>query len=333
MTASDVTVQIDDRLRLLSAVLAVTRYPQDTQSRRRHRPHIQARVLTRYLADLGARQHPAAVGLQHLLDQGAPLEAMFTLVMRFGWPRLTAPHLPGWAPRYWNHHLWDFYTRYALAAFWSDDNDAAWAEAKIQAAHIFDLVRFRRFLEPFVGRVKEQLVFMPNLSYPADHAIGIRSSGQIIAIVPPPLAWGDSPPWPYDEESLVSYTCSSTLTQYSHLLRAYLHRNADTLAVISNRPLPVSDQFRTRHPTWNDQLITLLVAGLVAICLEDHFSTAESKSYMLMEQKVAGITVLPGTVSVLRRYLSEYGSRYQSLIEFLPFFPIHLRVANRLVSL
>ena len=54
---------------------------------------------------------------------------------------------------------------------------------------------------------------------------------------------------------------------------------------------------------------------------------------MLMEKKARGMAMLPGTVSVLRRYLQEVGNtHYTNLIEFLPYFPKQLRVAKKIVT-
>ena len=67
--------------------------------------------------------------------------------------------------------------------------------------------------------------------------------------------------------------------------------------------------------------------------LEDYVSEAEAKAYILMERKVRGMTILPGTVSVLRRYMQELGNKYESLIDFLPIFPRQLRIAKKIVTL
>ena len=39
---------------------------------------------------------------------------------------------------------------------------------------MFAKVAFKPFLEPFVGEVHEDLVFVPNISYPTDQEIGLR---------------------------------------------------------------------------------------------------------------------------------------------------------------
>ena len=73
----------------------------------------------------------------------------------------------------------------------------------------------------------------------------------------------------------------------------------------------------------------------VAIYLEDHVDEKEYRSYLLMEKKVRGMAILPGTVSVLRRFLQEKesSSKYSRLVEFLPIFPRQLRVAQKIVRL
>ena len=99
-------------------------------------------------------------------------------------------------------------------------------------------------------------------------------------------------------------------------------------------PIPVGEQFGKLHPTWEEQFVALWVAAAVAIYLEDHVSQAEAKAYVLMARKAQGMTILPGTISVLRRYLTERESgRYDSLLDFLPIFPKQLRVAKRIVTL
>ena len=124
------------------------------------------------------------------------------------------------------------------------------------------------------------------------------------------------------------------LTQYGRLLlTSYLRSNSDKLAEAQKTELPVGDQFAALHPTWEDQFISLFVAAAVAMYLEDYVSDAEAKAYLLMEKRARGMTILPGTVSVLRRYLQELGNKYENLLDFLPIFPKQLRIAKKIVTL
>lgn len=331
--APDVKVKIDDRVRLTAAVLSITDFPEKAQQRKRYLAHAHARLTSKYLADRGMRSHPAVQSLQAMLDQGAPLEALFALVMHMGWPGLEVTMLPRWVPEGWNKQLWDFYQRAELSAFLSGET-RVWEQACEQADNVFASVQFKTFLRPFLGDISESLIFMPNICYPADREVGIRVTDQLIAITEPPQAWGDSPPWPYDEAAMLTHSLRAALTQYARLLLlAYLRANAEKMAEVSSKELPISDQFKAMYPTWEEQFITLFVAAAVAMYLEDHVDPREAKAYILLEKKARGMQILPGTVSVLRRYLQEYGNKYHSLLDFLPVFPVQLRVAKKIMTL
>jgi hypothetical protein len=327
MTTSDITVKLDDRVRLLSAVLAASRYPEQAQQRRPHGTHAHARATRKLLAPL--QDHAAVQMTQTLLDQGAPLEALFTLVMAAHFPDMKVERPPRWLPNGWSDAMADFYTRANLAQWWREEDDA-WQKPREDAARILEKAVFKPFLKPFVGEVTENFVFIPNISYPTDHEMGLRLVRDLVALIPPRLAWGDSPPWPYHEDPTHVYRAA--LAQYGYMLMmTYLRAHAAQVAEAAQTPLPVSDQFGL---TWQEQFTSLFVAGAVAIYLEDHVSKAEADAYMLMERKVRGMTILPGVVSVLRRYLSELeAKRYQNLIDFLPVFPKQLRVAKKIVTL
>jgi hypothetical protein len=116
------------------------------------------------------------------------------------------------------------------------------------------------------------------------------------------------------------------------LLKAYLDAHETELAEISKEDLPLHEQFIAQYPTWREQFSTLFLSGIVAMYLEGHVDDKEYKAYMLMEKKASGLVNLPGTVSVMRRYLQEVGGdKYNNLIEFLPIFPKQLRVAQKIV--
>jgi hypothetical protein len=330
MTTSDVTVKLDDRVRLLSAVLAASRYPDQAQERRPHGTHAHARATRKLLVPF--KDHAAVGMVQNLLDQGAPLEALFTLVMAARFPEMTVERPPRWLPAGWSDAMADFYTRANLSGWWQEE-DAAWQKAREDATKVLEKANFKPFLRPFVGDVTENLIFIPNISYPTNHEMGLRLVRDLVALIPPRLAWGDSPPWPYDEDPTHVYRAA--LAQYGHMLMmAYLRAHAQQVAEAAQTPLPVSDQFGVKYPTWTEQFTSLFVAGAVAIYLEEHVSKAEADAYLLMERKVRGMTILPGVVSVLRRYLGELEARrYQSLIDFLPLFPKQLRIAKKIVTL
>lgn len=330
MSKKTVQVQIDDRVRLLSAVLAATTWPDKAQHPQKHRPHAHARQTSQHVAEYA--YHPAAEATQALLDKNAPLEALYTYILKLTWPDLEDIHVPPWVPTNWNHNLKAFYETTGLENFWQT-HEEAWQKAHQEAEKLLEKADFHTFLQPFVGEVVEELIFMPNISYPSNRSIGVRIGGQLICIAPPRIAWGDNPPWPFDEDPAHLYV--EALSNYARLLMlAYLRQNADDVATVAQKPLPVSPAFKQQYPTWGDQFTELFAAGAVALFLEDSVSKKEAQAYILMQNKAQGLKVLPGVVSVLRRYLNEYADgHYETFIKYLPNFPGHLRVAKTISTL
>lgn len=327
---SDVTVRLDDRVRLMSAVLAATDWPDKSQERQPHGTHAHSRATRKFLDPF--KNHEAVQGMQSLLNQGAPMEAIYSFALQLNWPKLEIAELPRWVPPRWNEQLRDFYEKANLAKWWKDE-ETVWQSSLYESQKMFKNVSFKPFLKQFMGDVSESLIFIPNISFPTDVEVGIRRDGELISIAPPRLAWGDSPPWPFDEDPAHIYR--SALSQYGRLLvQGFLRENAQVVSPIAETALPVSDQFRARFPTWQEQFTTLFVAAISALYLENHLNKREADSFILMQRKTQGMTILPGMVSVMRRYLTEYESgRYKSLMDFLPVFPKQLRVANKIVTL
>ncbi len=193
-----VEIRIDDRVRLMSALLSITHWPEAEQARKRHRAHVHARSTTKRVAPQA--DHPALHTLQTLLDQGIPLEGIYSYALNLSWPELTLVNPLPWAPPHWDEQLKDFYAKANLAGWWAEEKDA-WARAQEQIGKVIDGKDFESFFKPFVGDVTEQLILMPNISYPSDTEIGVRLEGQLFCIIPPRIAWGDNEPWPFDDDA------------------------------------------------------------------------------------------------------------------------------------
>ena len=330
MDKRQVIIRIDDRVRLMSAVLAATNYPDKSQERKKHGTHLHARGTRKLVAE--HNHHPAAHAMQYLLDQDIPLASMYSYELRLTWPGLAADEMPRWVPPRWNEHLKHFYDLTNLTKWWADEA-AQWEPPMRHLREIFGKVDLYSFLEPFFGPVVETLVFMPIISYPSDQSIGLLIGGELIGIIPPPVAWGDSPPWPYKDDEALAYRAA--LTEYINILMsAFMSQNAELMKSLAERPLPMEDKFVAAHPTWQDQFTALFKAAVIALFLEDSVSSLEAKSFMQYMQKVEHLTAMPGIITIFRRYLDEYkAGRYPSFAEYLPSFQKHLRVVKTIAAL
>jgi hypothetical protein len=326
---TDIAVTLDDRVRLLSALLAATRYPDDEQQRFPHGTHPHARH-TRSLM-LAHERHPAVIGLQSILDRGVPLEALFTVALTLGWPDLTVSATPDWLPPSWVITLRDFFRVSELAGWWEADAHA-WDKALDDVRLVLGDFALKPLFESFLGQIEETFTFIPNISYPTDLELALRLGQRLFLIVPPRLAWGTNPPWPYAEDP--AHLLRAAINGYGRLLlQSYLSRHADAVNEAARTPLPVSEAFARLHPTWADQFTALFIAGATAIYLEGRVSKAEADAYVLMERKTRHMEILPSVIHVLRRFLTETaGDKFKTLVDYLPVFARQVRVAQRLVG-
>jgi hypothetical protein len=329
---TDVTVRLYDSVRLISAVLAATNYPEKVQEAHPHGSHAHSRNTARYLKPY--RNHEAVKGMQALLDNGAPLEAMFTLVAHLPFPSLELNAPPKWLPPNWTQHLADFYEQAKLTDWWQDQHERElWDAAMAQSNIMFADTNFKAFLGQFVGEISETFVFMPNISYPSTREIGMRvRNTELVAVCPPRLAWGDSPPWPFDEDK--PYIHRVALQQYGRLILVpYLRRHADKVAEAAKSELPVSDQFRAIYPDWGAQFINIFMTAAITIYLEE-LDKLEARAFIQEQVRRHNMKILPGAVSVLNRYRQERESgKFDELADFLLVFPKQLKVAKKIMSI
>jgi len=322
--SGDVLIEVDDRARLIGALLAATRYPDLAQARKKHGVHAHARATRKRLTPF--HDHPAVQAADALLAQGMPVESLFALAFTLN-PATLRPAVPlaGLPPALANG-LPDFAQQADLAAWWQDEAEP-WDRAVSEAERALAGAQIGPFLDGFFGPTTARLVVMPNIGYPEDAEIALAAEGALIAVIPPRPAWGDSPPWPFDEDP--AYLLRAALVSYSRLrLSGPLLANADLIAEVMVEPLPVSEAFRALYPAWQDQFAQVLSGALAAIYLDEQVSPQEASAYLLMEKRLRGLDVLPAAVSVLRTYRGQKGAGSPLALErFLPRFPVLLRQA------
>ncbi|MBK9123310.1 MAG: hypothetical protein IPM16_09345 [Chloroflexi bacterium] len=329
---ADVEVRIDTRVRLMGALLAMTQYPESVQHVRPHGVHVFARNTRRTLGDMSG--DPTVVQVQQLLDDGITLETLFALSMHLHPTtfELVRP-LPGWVPSNLATNIRDFNKRTKLS-LWFEKERAAWEKAEQESRNVFASVQFRPLLSQFFDNVPTRFVFVPTLLYPSDRDVTVLFDGELICIAPPPLAWGDNPPWAYDDPAMLSYSLFNALGGYGKLLLdRELEANPGAIEEAADQALPVNEQFRAAFPTWKGQFRELFAYALTALYLEDYVSDREYRAFVLIEQRMRGMNILPGTVNVMRRYMKERGNKYATIADWIRVFPIQLRLAKRFVSL
>jgi hypothetical protein len=331
MSDSPISVRIDDRIRLLSAILAMTTWPEQEQDRQPHGVHAHARMTRAHLTE--DEYHPAVLSMQELLEAGLALDTIFSFAACLNWPGLRARGgVPEWASKEWPAQVRDFMHRTRLRNLWEEET-STWNHAAEQAARALKDCQPLDLLGKFFGTSQVKLVFQPNLCYPTDRSVGFRRDKSVVAISPPRIAWGNNPPWPYDDDAAA--TCQDAFRAFTRvLLREYLAKHPEPIEQARRIKLPIPNVFRAQNPDWLDQFAVIFISGATAIFLEQTFGEGEAKSYVMMTHKAHNFKVLPSVIEVLRHYLSEQErGKYDSFAEFIPTFCKGLRVTEQLKRL
>jgi len=323
-----ITVEVDNRVRLMSALLALTTWPEQEQAFKPHGVHAHARRTREALAEF--EYHPAVISMQEVLETDHPLSEIFSYSSYLSLPGLRLQgHAPQWSPTDWHILIRDFAIRSHVNDVWERDH-AAWDSAAEESRRALEPGDPREMLARFFGPLNVDLIFMPNISYPTADSLGFRDKRRLIAVVPPPIAWGTNPPWPYDDNP--ADTPRDAFSTYARtLLREMLDAHPEEAEAARKVKLPVPNIFMSRHPGWFDQFAVLFVSGLTAIYLREVFGEVESKAYIMMVHKAHGFEALPSVIDVLENYLQlQAEGKYSTFIEYLPIFTKSLRVAENL---
>jgi len=318
-----VLIRLDDRARLISAALAATLYPLQSQQRQKHGVTLHARGTRKWVSVYGT--HPAVLTLQGLLDAGIGLEPIYTHILDSDWPTFNSERRADWVPPEWGEQLRQFHESANLAAWWTDE-DEQWQLPIRHLTRVLAPMDLYRALEVYFGPLREQLVVLPNISFPTDQILAVRSGDDLFAVLPPRRAWGDSAPWPYESDK--TYVYQEALRAYLRLLLdAMLDAQPEEVAAASERPLPVGERFARLHPIWREQFTELFIAGAMVLFLEDTLDPREARAYAQQVTKVEGLTLLPNVVRLMKRYEGDRAlGKYATFMDYFTIFIRQLRV-------
>lgn len=316
MAAQAILITVDDRVRLISAALAATSWPEREQTAQRFRAHAHARATARQMAPW--RDHPAVRTLDALLSQGVLLRDIYTLVFALAGSDPADGAWPDWLPPGWLDDLRDLQEAAALHAWW-DEHHPAWTLACEQATQALDGIHLAAFFEPFFGPSIPSPALMPNICYPCLIPLGISAAHAAIALVPPRIAWGDGEPWPFHEDR--AYLLRAAVTAFGQvLLESHLagHRSNGAESDPDGPAAPPVEAF---------------LSGAVALALEQILGAAEARAYLLVEARTNGARVLPRVVEALKDYLAAHAAgQYPHFASYLPVFAAHVRAGQERFS-
>jgi hypothetical protein len=218
---SQVEIVIDDRLRLITAVLAAGNWPDIEQAQLTHAVHPHAKQTRQYVANAAA--HPAVIWTNQVIEHGESLDDVFTAVSQ----------------NIQQEIFDDFQKVTKIEPFWQE-HTADWDEAQNDLTNIFQDSQLPTFLNQISDEpITKTIRIMPNLIYPVLFPVLVSGSDALTLILPLPKAVGESPPWPYGEDPgwvhanacrrLVQFALANTLETLPDDQQALLTHAAVTL--------------------------------------------------------------------------------------------------------
>lgn len=277
-----ITISLDDRVRLVTAVLAASQWPEREQQQTPHAVHPHSKQTAYYVEE--SAEHTAVTSLNQGLAQGIPLSDYFAAALRCTWPDFTPQEAlpPRLADGTWVKSLADFYQQTNLGQFWQDEGEP-WQVAYHDLIGIFQDSQLPAFLQKLCGDTLPNLVIVPTVVYPLLQPVLAKTAEADYMILPPAKAWGESAPWPFGEDPgwVIAQSCF-------HLVQHFL---ADTLAQM------------------DETSRGLLTYGAVTLCLAEEFDEAEAMTYLVQKKKEQKLPTLPLAVETLRDYLAEPNDR------------------------
>ena len=278
---SEISILIDDRARLVTAVLAASQWPKLEQAELTHAVHPHAKQTQQFVKRVA--DHAAVTAVNQALTASVPLSHLFSSVLRTNWgsflPQEPLPEDDRFDTAAWLKLLADFGEKSGLPIFWAS-HQAAWDEGLTDLKSIFHESTIGRFLAHLRRKpLTQQIAIMPNLVYPALRPVLAETAVTVYLLLPPPKAVGESPPWPFDEDPgwVLDHTCHALM---DHFL-------ADILAQFG----PDQQQ--------------LLKYAATTLFLEEAIDETEAMGYLIRTKKQHNLPRLPLAVEELRHWLPQ----------------------------
>jgi hypothetical protein len=280
--SSTLEVRLDDRLRVAGALLAASEWPEREQAAKAYKAHRVADSAHKHFSP--HREHPAVRSALALVGGGEGLSQLYGHALNASWPA----SLPAKT----------FIAAAHLDNFWAE-TQADWQEAEADAREVAARADLGKFLDDLCGPPlrARKLVLVPNLLFPGQRFVVASSASEAVVCLPPPLAWGTSPPWRYKERP------DEVLAKLSEAFARFL--------------------FEEAAPVELGPRAEVFALASAVLFLSQAEGDAAGDQFMVMEKKTRGLKTLPAVVAALGPILAERrAGKYSGLVDYLPQLPL-----------
>ena len=175
---SKIEAILDERVRIVMAVLAASDWPDEEQKQLTHAVHPHAKQTRHHL--LSQQSHTAVYTLNQALLNGVSLDHLFSAAIRCEWPEfIVNESLPQLLQiENWTNALGDFVADTDIVTSFWPTHQTLWDESVAELQTILQDKPLYAFLETVTGQpLTYEISVMPTLVYPPASLPAISSAG------------------------------------------------------------------------------------------------------------------------------------------------------------
>ena len=264
-----IEVLLDPRIRLATAVLAASRWPAWEQAIETHAVHPHAKQVRHFVAPFQAET--AVQQLNQQLDADQDCQALLSTMLTTPWEAYQTREVPAG----WSLAVADFLHKTQIAQQFWPAHDALWQTAVSELQTILHATPLPNLWQSLSEKLPNRVQIMPTLVYPMLQPFRLTAPQQLLVLLPPPKAVGESPPWPYREDPpwVVVQLSNTVLT-----------------TILPTTGLTAVQSQQLRH-------------AAIAIGLEQSFDPFECQAYLIRCRKAFQLPDMPQVADRLRTWL------------------------------
>lgn len=334
---SDIITRTDNRLRLITSILALTGYSETEQRIESYEPHPIFLETIKWLEPY--KEYRAISSMRDVLNSGVNPSPFFNYSLALSWPGFQFTELPdsftsaksGAIESDYNIRLKEFYNATRIAELW-EKQKSEWKNIEEDAERALDEVPFKSWLNKIFGSFDEKLVFYPNPIVPRLSSASGLNKNEFFCIIRLPVKSRErstfEPVDISDGETIGSYSDNSVWTKISAfheftrlLLNINFNRDREhiDMAKVIAAEKPVLEQYRVSYHEWENMFEKFITFGFTYLLLEEIGGIKTADAYMESLEKKTGVTILPSLVDGLREYFEKHSTgEITNITTYLP---------------
>lgn len=326
---SDIFVRTDNRLRLITSILALTGYSEMEQRIESHELHPIFLETIKWLEPF--KEYEAITSMRDILNSGVQPSPFFHYVLSLSWPDFSSTRTVSskYIGEDYKLRLKEFSEATRITELWKKQ-EPAWKSLESDVQEALANVSLKSYLQKIFGTLDGTLVFYPNPLVPRLISAAASNEEEIFCIIRLPEKAVSESAKTSEGEPIGSYSENSVWTKISafHEFNHYLLEQAfikDKDYVEKAKEIavekPVLEQYRVSYHEWENMFAEFITFGFTYLFLEENEGSRVADTYLERVEKKTGLTILTSLIDGLREYLEKHSTgEFIKITTYLPEF-------------